>query len=406
MKIAIIGGGASGFFAAIQLKEQNPNLQVELFEKHNQYLSKVRISGGGRCNVTHDCFDPRLLIEAYPRGHKQLLRGFYHFGPEQMIEWLKDKGVELKTEKDGRMFPITDSSQTIIDLFLKRAKELEVKLHPNTPILSVQKQDSGFLLETGAGDLLNFEAVIVATGSINAGYQIALQLGHTIIPPVPSLFTFVVEDPDLKALSGTSFKEVKIKLIGSKHETKGPLLITHWGLSGPAILKLSAFAARELQEKEYKGQILIDLLPESSLEEVFSALLEHQENNESKMFGGDPGIESLTARFWKYFIGEKLGYLKWGKVDNKILRKIALQLKQWTIEIAGKSTYKEEFVTAGGVSLKEVDLCTFESKIVPGLYFVGEVLDVDAITGGYNFQNAWTSSYLVAKHIANKDASC
>ena len=343
--IAVIGGGAAGIFAAIVAKETHPDSSVALFEKSAVFLAKVKVSGGGRCNVTHACFDPKKLVQNYPRGSQELLGPFHRFQPQDTIEWFEQRGVKLKTEKDGRMFPTTNQSQTIIDTLLGEAKKIGVELHSRQHITGITE---GFQIHFREGTSCISKKLILATGSSPEGFKFAESFGHTIIPPVPSLFTFNVPTSRLKELSGIAVQNAIVSLPQFKMKQEGPLLITHFGFSGPAVLKLSAWAARELHACQYKTTIQIDWLPDENI--VLP-------KNLSKALAGS----SLHAD---------------------------------TYQMDGKTTHKEEFVTCGGVNLKEIDFRTMQSKIVPGLFFAGEILNIDGVTGGFNFQNAWTTGYL------------
>lgn len=373
MKIIVVGGGAAGFFAAIAAKTTYPQASVILHERSNQVLSKVRISGGGRCNVTHACFDPKELVKNYPRGSKELLGPFHRFQPLDTIQWFLEKGVPLKTEADGRMFPVTDSSETIIQCLLKEAQRvgLEIRLQ------------SKFTLETFDGDRL-----ILATGSAPSGWDIAKKLGHTIEPPVPSLFTFNIPHFPLESVAGISLDRARLELEGTKLFQEGPLLITHWGLSGPAALKLSAFGARYLAENNYEVTLSIDWLPQFSVEELTSLLT--QEHSHKKL----SSIRSLPLpkRLWNLLCEGENQQIN--RMSKSTLRQLCEKLKRDRYQVKGKTTNKEEFVTCGGVTLSEVHFKTMESKLHPGLYFCGEILAIDGITGGFNFQNAWTTGWI------------
>ncbi len=373
MKIEVVGGGASGFFAAIAAKKTHPNASVILHERTNQVLSKVRVSGGGRCNVTHACFDPRELVKNYPRGSKELLGPFHRFQPKDTIQWFEDKGIEIKTEEDGRMFPISNSSQTIIDCLLKEAHRVGVEI----------KMQSKFNQSEMDSDRL-----ILATGSAKVGWEIAEKFGHTIQPPVPSLFTFNVPNFPLESIAGVSLKKVRVNLVGTKLFQEGPILITHWGFSGPAALKLSAFGARYLSEKNYETEICIDWLPEFSVDELISLLTFENATKQIKNIRSIP----LPKKLWNLLCNEDNQLLS--HLSKTSIRKLCEKLKFDRYQVKGKTTNKEEFVTCGGVTLSEVNFKTMESKIHPGLYFCGEILDIDGITGGFNFQNAWTTGWI------------
>ena len=370
--LIILGGGAAGIFAAC-----NAPGKVLLIEKTAQLLSKVRISGGGRCNVTHHCFDPKELVKNYPRGHKELLGPLYKFGPQETIDWFAKRGVKLKTEKDGRMFPVTDSSETIINCLLKNVK---AEIRTRTRIQKIIRTVEGFEL-----DQLKTKKLLLATGSSHKGHTIAKEFGHTIIDPVPSLFTFNVPNSPLKELSGIS---VPTKITLDNFTQTGPLLITHFGFSGPACLKLSAFAARHLAEKKYCATLKINWLPEFTIDQIKNA-------NPKKQLSS---INLLPKSLWKALIGP-LGEKKIGTLSNKNLEQLKEKLQNDSYQVQGKTTNKEEFVTCGGISLREVNFKTMESKLCPGLYFAGEILDIDGVTGGFNFQNAWTTSFYAGSNL-------
>lgn len=371
MKIIIAGGGAAGFFAAITAKKTYPHASVILHEKANKLLSKVRISGGGRCNVTHSCFDPKELVKNYPRGSKELLGPFHKFQPRDTVQWFEDRGVKLKTEEDGRMFPITDSSQTIIDCLVNEAEKLGVEI----------KLKSKFNLDHKHADRL-----IIATGSARAGWEMAKELGHTIQEPVPSLFTFNVPNFDLEPLSGISLDHVGLTLEGSKLSQKGPMLITHWGFSGPAALKLSAFAARYLYEKNYETNLIVDWVPKLSVEDLMELFSKEGPTKQLKNIR-----IPLPKRLWSHLCSQDQLI---GQMKKQTIRKLCEKLKRDAYQVRGKTTNKEEFVTCGGVTLSEVNFKTMESKVRSGVYFCGEVLDIDGVTGGFNFQNAWTTGWI------------
>lgn len=394
MTIVIIGGGAAGFFAALAAKETNPAASVILLEKSSQLLSKVRISGGGRCNVTHSCFVPRELTQNYPRGTRELLGPFNRFQPTDTIQWFESRGVALKTEEDGRMFPTTDSSSTIIDCLTTEARKKKVDVRLRTSIASVTKYEDGFLLEINDGETLRCEAILLASGSHPSGYKIAQSLGHTINSPVPSLFTFNVPSSPLKDLSGIVVEEVNIRLDGSDFKQSGPLLITHWGFSGPAALKLSAWGARFLHERQYQAAIEIDWAPAFSLEQLQQTFKELRQKSPAQTLNTNNPCK-LPKNLWKKFVEQTgLQDKRLSEIGNDGLSNFCKKIKGDIYKVEGKTTNKEEFVTCGGVCLSEVNFKTMESKLCPGLYFAGEVLDIDAVTGGFNFQNAWTTGYI------------
>lgn len=391
----IVGGGAAGFFAALAVKGANPQREVILIERTAQLLSKVRISGGGRCNVTHSCFDPRELVKHYPRGSKELIGPFHRFQPQDTIEWFRKRGVELKTEKDGRMFPLTDSSETIIDCLLSEAKKLGIKIWTQCKLKSIQRSEQGFLLDVWTENLLTVEQLIMATGSSRNGWEFVKSLGHTVVDPVPSLFTFNIPKFPLVDLAGASVNPARIRIAGTKLEQAGPLLVTHWGFSGPAALKLSAFGARTLAEKQYQASVLVDWLPEMAENELRERLINEEGAVQQTRFS------SIPKKLWKR-LTEQVGIegqTQWTQVGNAKVNRLVERLKRDSYQVSGKTTNKEEFVTCGGVRLSEVNFKTMESKVCPGLFFAGEILDIDGITGGFNFQNAWTTGWIAGNSI-------
>ncbi len=400
--IIVIGGGAAGFFSALIAKETNPSLRIAILEKTGALLSKVKVSGGGRCNVTHHCFDPRLLIKSYPRGSKELLGSFHQFQPSHMIEWLEARGTLLHTEQDGRMFPVTNSSETIIATFLKEARKLGVDIHTKEKITKVTfLGDNHFVLTREDESTLTSKAIILATGGSREGHGLAASLGHHIIDPIPSLFTFHVPTSYLKELSGIALPKAEVSIQDTLFSYGGPLLITHFGFSGPCILKLSAFAARYLHDHEYKATIRINWLPDQKEHETFDLLLRCKMERPQKQVILDNPF-TFPKSFWKTFL-EHLGTKyegSWQTLSKGDVQLLAAKLHGDLFHIDGKTLNKEEFVTCGGVDLKEVNMKTLESKFCKGLYFAGEVLDIDGITGGFNFQNAWTTGYIAGSNAA------
>ena len=399
-KVAVIGGGAAGFFAAISVKENHPSHQVILFEKTSKVLSKVRISGGGRCNVTHDCSDIPTLCDAYPRGGKKLKSIFYQFNINDTVDWFKTRGIPLKTETDGRMFPITDNSQSIIDCLESEIKHLNVTLKFGQTIKNIEQDEKEWKLNFKDQPSQNFDFVIVATGGspkIN-GFNWLKNLGHNIISPVPSLFTFNMPQETIKKLMGLVVENARIKINNTKIITQGPLLITHWGMSGPAILKASAFGARELSKCDYKFEIQVNWVNETNTEILFNKLQDFSQLYPQKSIGWQEAF-LLPNRLWNFLLTkiEISSEKKWNEVGKKKFRQLVNILTQDTFKISGKTTFKEEFVTCGGIDLNEIDLKTMQSKIAKNIYFAGEVIDVDAITGGYNFQAAWSSGFVAGK---------
>lgn len=401
-KVAIIGGGASGFFAAIELAILRPDLQIDIYEKSQQVLSKVKVSGGGRCNVTHACFDPKELVSYYPRGKKELRGPFSKFGPGDTINWFEQRDVELKTEIDGRMFPVTDSSQTIIDTFLNETERLKIRVHLQKGLTGLSRKNDEWQLQFSDNTEVTVAAVLIATGSSSMIWDLLSGLGLEIIPPVPSLFTFHVRDKKLQALSGLSVEFINAAIVDSSIETEGPILITHWGFSGPAILKLSAWGARFLKERDYKFSLLLDFLPAIKEEILLDDLKEYRKAESRKKINTFSPFHEIPKRLWNY-LTERTGIqeeLNWADLSNAQIQALVQQLKNGIYEVSGKSTFKDEFVTCGGVALTEIDFKTYGSQRIKGLYFGGEVIDVDAVTGGFNFQHAWTSGHLAAKGIA------
>jgi predicted Rossmann fold flavoprotein len=392
----VIGGGAAGLFSAIASKKSSTS--TILLEKTNTLLAKVRISGGGRCNVTHACFDPKQLAANYPRGNKALIGLFHRFQPRDTIQWFESRGVPLKVEDDGRMFPVTDSSQTIIDCLLREAMEVGVDIQLRKHIERIEKIDSGFRIILDDDKTLDCNRIILATGSNKDGLELARSFGHAIVPPVPSLFTFNIPNFVLEDLSGNSVENVLLKIEGSKLEQTGPLLITHWGFSGPAALKLSAWGARHLHELNYQTKLIVNWLPAYSRQQLIDLLLEMKQKNPSHTLLRDhifPFSRQLQKRLLEMAGIDPQKRL--ADIANKHLVQLAERLQADTYIVSGKTTYKQEFVTCGGVSLDEVNFKTMESKLCPGLYFAGEILDIDGITGGFNFQNAWTTGWIAGK---------
>jgi predicted Rossmann fold flavoprotein len=407
--IIVIGGGAAGFFGAIAAAKANPRAHVILLEASHQPLAKVRISGGGRCNVTHACFEPQELVKNYPRGGKALLGAFTRFQPQDTITWFQAHGVKLKTEADGRMFPTTDSSETIVNCLISAAKAAGVELRIGTAVVGVKVGGansplSHFEITLKSGEKLQCDRLLLATGSNPIGYKIAQQLGHTIEPPVPSLFTFNIKNKKLTELSGVSINPVRLRLVVPEYpplEQTGPSLITHWGLSGPAVLKLSAWGARMLHSSNYQATLVINWLPHLKQEQVRQQLLTVK-NNSSKRLIASHRVVELPHRLWQYIVS-CVGISsenRWAELSNKTLNQLVQELTQAQYSINGKGTFKEEFVTCGGVNLKEINFKTMESKLVGGLYFAGEILDIDGVTGGFNFQSAWTTAYLAGLAMA------
>ncbi len=464
LDIVVIGGGAAGFFGAITCANTYPETNVTILEATKKPLNKVRISGGGRCNVTHNCFDTARLVQNYPRGGKALRGAFTRFQPQDTVTWFENRGVKLKTEADGRMFPITNNSETIVNCLLEEAKKAQITLRTNAAVKSVKKLENGFEIGLKTGEILKCDRLLIATGSNPKGIEIAKNLGHKIIRAVPSLFTFNITDPRLKDLAGIRADRVNVKLniscevqhprsnaasrahhsytrarcypslstssssvdSGSpirikntiannkglpkemlqKLEQTGPLLITHWGVSGPVILKLSAWGARVLFENKYAMELIINWLPDYNSETLREYFLKIKAQTPKKKIVNYCSLP-IPKRLWQSLVNN-LGIDRakpWAELSKKELNKLVRELIQGRYQITGKGIFKDEFVTCGGVSLKEINFKTMASKICPGLYFAGEVLDIDGVTGGFNFQNAWTSGWLAGKAMGSYTVS-
>lgn len=393
--VIIIGGGAAGFFTAINLAEKNDQLSIAILERGKEVLSKVRISGGGRCNVTHACFDASELANFYPRGNKELRGSFHTFAARNTVNWFKQHGIILKTEDDGRMFPQANTSQVIIDCFLQLQRSLNIKLFVSENVLAMQCHNDVWKLQTQQHQF-TAKQVCVATGSSPAMWKLLQQLGHTIIPPVPSLFTFNCKDERIINLPGVS-ANVSVHIKDAKLQSSGPLLITHWGMSGPAILKLSAWGAKILHEKKYMFTLIVNWLPTEDIESITEKLKSLKQQLVQKIVSQKSPFD-IPNRLWESLVQASLinQQTRWADISKTQLHQLAQQLCQCHFNINGKSTFKEEFVTAGGIDLKEIDFKTMQSKILLNIFFAGEVLNIDAITGGFNFQNAWTGGFIAA----------
>jgi len=423
-RVIVVGGGAAGIFAAITCAEAAPGTQVWVLERSPQFLTKVRISGGGRCNVTHACFDPREFTTRYPRGQKELISPFHTFSAADTVAWFAARGVRLKTEGDGRMFPTTDSSQTIIDCLLRAAETAKVKLLPNCGVERIARGPSGFELTltserrpstpTKAGNEpppgssafrppLFCDRLLLATGGCRAAVagQLAVSLGHTLTAPVPSLFTFTIEAAWLRDLAGVSVPEADVSVPGQSLNARGPLLVTHWGLSGPAVLRLSAWGARKLHALDYKFPLLVNWLPQLSKEAITRSILARRETQGAKLVINAP-MAPLTARLWEALVlTAGLGRdTRWSGLTRAQQHQLGQQLVRTELAVTGKSLNKDEFVTCGGVRLAEVNFKTMASRVCPGLHFAGELLDLDGITGGFNFQAAWTTGWIAGRALA------
>jgi len=400
MKIGIIGGGAAGFFSALTAAETNKSCEITVLEKSPNVLSKVRVSGGGRCNVTNSLADVKEFVNNYPRGRKELLSVFTRFGNLDTINWFENHRVKLKSEPDGRVFPVSNNSQTIIDLFLDLSKKHNIKIITGFDVKEVKRTNNkSFNVRNGNDDELNFDKLLIAPGGFSSSekYMWIESLGHSVVDPVPSLFTFNCKDTLLRDLQGVSTQNAELKISGTKLSSKGDLLITHWGFSGPAILKLSAFGARVLSEMDYKFNLEINWTDTDVSKEIDTA----KELSPLKHISGSP-VKGFSHRFWEALI-VKTGIhedKRWNELSKKDTEKLISVLTKSVFSINGKSTFKEEFVTAGGINLKEVDFRTMQSKIVPNLFFAGEILDIDGITGGFNFQSAWSAGYIAGTEMA------
>lgn len=411
-QIIVIGGGAAGFFAAIQVAERHPDYRVIILEKSRKLLTKVRISGGGRCNVSNQVLEVSELVKNYPRGSKELVQVFNRFDVQDTVHWFELHGVKLKTESDGRMFPVTDSSETIIDCFLNEARRLKIKINVEEEVISVspscnrnsaeyeQLHDEHFVNVQTNKQRYAAHAVICSAGGSNtdANYNFIKKAGHTIQAPIPSLFTFNLKNEKICDLMGLSVKNVSVKIGGMKYSCSGPLLITHWGFSGPAVLKLSAFAAKDIYNNQYIATIFINWTGNLKEDEIKSEFLRYQD---AKSLVVNTPLFGIPKRLWEYLITrvEIPSNNTWQETGKKLQNRLVNLLHSDEYQMKGKTTFKEEFVTCGGVTLKEVDFKTMQSKIVPNLYFCGEVLDIDGITGGFNFQNAWSTAFVAASSV-------
>jgi len=403
-RVVIIGGGAAGFFAAIRCAELNRNAEVIILERGREVLGKVKVSGGGRCNVTHACFDATELIKRYPRGGRELLGPFHRFGCADTVAWFEQRGVPTKTEADGRMFPQSNSSQTIMDCLQDAARKAGVKVFLQQRVENIQapnEKQAAWSIAT-KDQTLYADSLLVATGSSASVWEWLRELGHTIVPPVPSLFTFNIADARIQGLEGIAVPNASTKVEGEKLSDSGPLLITHWGMSGPAILRLSAYGARLLAERKYDFHLLVNWA--SQAPEDVKAMIEACRKNDARKQVLSTPLLALPARLWRSLVAAAgIGMeMKWADLNKQQLQGLLEQLTAARFRVNGKSTFKEEFVTAGGISLREVNFKTFESKLLPNLYFAGEVLDIDAVTGGFNFQAAWTGGWIAGEAMAGE----
>lgn len=403
LTIVVIGGGAAGFFGAITAAETFPNARVTILEKNRTVLNKVRISGGGRCNVTHACFDNRQLVKHYPRGEKPLRSLLTKFDAIATVKWFEDRGVPLKTEADGRMFPATNTSDTIIDCLLTTARRLNIQVRTSCGVAELRRSDSSdWSVQLLTGETLNASRVLIATGGYPqlASYDWLPEQAESIIPPVPSLFTFNIPDSPFLSLAGVAVPDAKVYVVGTKQEQRGPLLLTHWGFSGPVVLRLSAWAARDLADTNYRFTLRVNWAPTLNENEVRTTLQSFRQQNGRKLVVSQNPL-GLPSRLWQALVSE-VGIpetQRWADLPAKPLNKLIERLTNSQFQVVGKSTFKDEFVTCGGITFDSLNLQTLESKAQSGLFFAGEVLDVDGITGGFNFQSAWTTGYVAGLSI-------
>jgi predicted Rossmann fold flavoprotein len=402
-RLIVIGGGAAGFFCAVNAARMNPALEVILVEKSSKLLSKVKVSGGGRCNVTHSCFDIVEMSKKYPRGGNFVKKAFHQFFTTGTIEWFEERGVKLKAEADGRMFPVTNSSQSIIDCLLKEVNIYGVEIRMNAEVKKVNVQQSIFNVQFSSGKELDADYLCIASGGYpkSSMFDWLRELGHTIEEPIPSLFTFNMPNHPITKLMGVSTENARVKIVRTKLEQEGPLLITHWGLSGPAILKLSAWGARELKDRNWGFGISVNWLADFKEQELREKFQELRFSNATQKVIGK-NVFGLPNRLWE-FLAEQSGVkaeMRWADLPATVQNKFIKNINACEFAVKGKTTFKEEFVTAGGVKLNEIDVNAMMSKKITNLFFAGEILDVDGVTGGFNFQHAWTSGYVAAKKIA------
>jgi predicted Rossmann fold flavoprotein len=395
--LIIVGGGAAGFFCAIQSAERNSSMNILILEKSKEVLSKVRISGGGRCNVTHGCFEPAELVTNYPRGNKELLGPFHRFACGDMMEWLSIHGIETSIEGDGRVFPTSNTSATIINCFMDLCKKHNIKIKTSCGVSSIASINDLWHIDTNS-DTYRSRKVLVATGSSPSTWKLLKSLGHTIVNPVPSLFTFNIKHPIIEDLAGISVPDAEVFIVGQKINSSGPLLITHWGLSGPAILKLSAWGARAFYESGYHFEIRVNWIGRGS-EDALQEIQSLRKTQGGRSILNQP-LFSLPKRLWRKMVFQlKLDKLNFGDLKSTQIDELVAIMCQCNFTVVGKSTFKEEFVTCGGVDTREINFKTMESKHLPNLYLAGEVINIDAVTGGFNFQAAWTTGYLAAEDI-------
>jgi predicted Rossmann fold flavoprotein len=404
-RVVIAGGGAAGFFAAISCAEASPVTEVLILEKSPQFLQKVRISGGGRCNVTHACFDARELTRRYPRGERELIGPYHHFQPSDTIRWFESRGVRLKTEADGRMFPVTDSSETIIACLMRAAQAAGVKLFLNRGVEKVERIEAGFALSCAGNERIDCQKLVFAIGGCRASSlgSVPVSLGHALEEPVPSLFTFHIDAPWVRGLAGLSVREAELSVPNTRLKERGPLLFTHQGLSGPVVLRVSAWGARLLHSRGYAFPLLINWLPGFNNDEAKAALAKHLRSNGARLLSNSP-LSSFPTRLWTELLRETAipRDTRCSGMSRALQESLLRTLQRSELPVSGKSLNKDEFVTCGGVRLNEVNFKTMESKLCPGLYFAGEVLDIDGLTGGFNFQAAWTTGWLAGNAIARE----
>jgi predicted Rossmann fold flavoprotein len=400
--LVVIGGGAAGFFAALAFAEAYPLGRVCILERGSAFLSKVKVSGGGRCNLTNSCYEPAQLVLYYPRGGAALRGAFTRFQPRDTMNWFTQRGVQVKIEPDGRVFPVSDRSETVIACMLSEARRLDVEMDLRAAVEDIQLQQGGFVLILRDGRQITASNLVLATGGERGGYLMAAGLGHTVAAPVPSLFTFRIDDPRLAGLAGVAVADAKVRMPDLRLEQIGPVLITHWGLSGPAVLRLSAGGARALAESGYRTELSLNWLPDLKKEALTAQLAAYKAGNGRKVVQGRDPLGRLPLRLWKSLVsasgmGEEL---TWASASRVQILRLAEEILAGRYQVLGKGEFKEEFVTCGGVSLNEVDFRRMESKKVPGLFFAGEVLDIDGVTGGFNLQSAWTTGWIAGQAAA------
>ena len=399
-QVIIVGGGAAGFFTAINAKEMNPSLDIIILEKGREVLQKVKVSGGGRCNVTHACFEPKELVTFYPRGEKELLGPFHQFMTGDTCEWFSSHGIPLKIESDQRVFPESNTSQTIIDCFLEKRSTLEIPVFKNHGVTAVTRQGDQWMVNTKEEQFV-CDALVIAAGSSKQVWKLSKSLGHSGVDPVPSLFTFNIKDDRIQGLLGVSVPQATVKLSNTSLEATGPLLITHWGMSEPAVLRLSAFGARILAEMNYEYQVEVNWISQTPQDTLIVLQNTKKEQSKRQVSLKSPFAE-VPRRLWERLVTASSikTSQNWADISKIQLQNLVDQLTKATFYAKGKSTFKEEFVTADGVDLREINFKRFESRLHKNLFFVGEVLNIDGVTGGFNFQNAWTGSWIVAKSLA------